>query len=70
MSRHTIYLSNEEDQFVEFMKRKCGSISGVVHASLKVFQKEQLKNYYQQKTESYPELQKAQSKILNKLGKS
>lgn len=70
MSRHTIYLSDEEDQFVEFMKRGFGSISGVIHASLKTFQKEQLKKYYQEKTEYYPELQKAQRKIIKKLGKS
>ena len=68
MSRHTIYLSDKEDQFVGVMKKALGSISGVIHAGLKVLEEEQLKNYYQQKTETYPELQKAQRKLLNKLG--
>lgn len=70
MSRHTICLSDEEDQFVGFMREAFGSISGVIHASLKSFQKEQLKKYYQQKSEYCPELQKAQSKIINKLSGS
>lgn len=70
MSRHTVYLSDEEDQFVEFMKGAFGSISGVIHASLETLQKEQLKKYYQEKTEYYPELQKAQRKTIKKLGKS
>jgi hypothetical protein len=70
MSRHTIYLSDEEDQFVNFMKKSFGSISGVIHVGLKALEREQLKNYYQQKAETYPELRKAQKKILNKLGES
>ena len=65
MSRHTIYLSKEEDQFVEFMKKGLGSVSAVIHVSLKTLQEEQLKKYYQQKTETYPELQKAQRKVIN-----
>ncbi|MCK4249340.1 MAG: hypothetical protein KAX15_06135 [Candidatus Omnitrophica bacterium] len=70
MSRHTIYLSEEEDQFVEVMKKGLGSMSAVIHVSLKTLQEEQLKKYYQQKTETYPELQKAQKKIINRQGKS
>lgn len=70
MSRHTVYLSEEEDRFVEFMKKELGSISAVIHVSLKTLREEQLKKYYQQKTETYPELQKAQRKIINGLGKS
>ncbi len=70
MPRHTVYLSDKEDQFIEFMKERFGSVSGVIHASLRAFEKEQLKEYYQQKTEYYPELQKAQKKIIRKLGKS
>lgn len=70
MSRHTIYLSEEEDRFVEIMKKGLGSMSAVIHVSLKTLQEEQLKKYYQQKTETYPELQKAQKKIINRQGKS
>ena len=70
MSRHTIYLSEEEDQFVEVMKKGLGSMSAVIHVSLKTLREEQLKKYYQQKTETYPELQKAQKKIINRQGKS
>ncbi len=67
MSRHTIYLSEEEDRFVEAMEKKLGSISGVIRAGLKKLQKEQLKEYYQQKEEQYPKLRKAQRKVLKRL---
>lgn len=67
MSRHTIYLSEEEDRFVEAMEKKLGSISGVIRAGLKKLQKEQLKEYYQQKKEQYPKLRKAQRKVLKRL---
>lgn len=66
MPRHTIYLSDSDDRFLQELKDKHGSISKVIHISLNKLRDEQLKKYYLQKSESYPELRKAQAKVIRK----
>jgi hypothetical protein len=60
MPRHTVYLSDSDDRFLQELKDKHDSISKVIHISLNKLRAEQLKKYYLQKSESYPELRKAQ----------
>jgi len=66
MPRHTVYLSDTDDRFLQELKDKHGSISKVIHISLNKLRAEQLKKYYLQKSESYPELRKAQAKVIRK----
>jgi len=66
MPRHTVYLSDSDDRFLQELKDKHGSISKVIHISLNKLRAEQLKKYYLQKSESYPELRKAQVKVIRK----
>jgi hypothetical protein len=66
MPRHTVYLSDSDDRFLQELKDKHGSISKVIHISLNKLRDEQLKKYYLQKSESYPELRKAQAKVIRK----
>ena len=66
MPRHTIYLSDPDDRFLQELKEKHGSISKVIHISLNKLRAEQLKKYYLQKSESYSELRKAQTKVIRK----
>jgi len=66
MPRHTVYLSDLDDRFLQELKEKHGSISKVIHISLNKLRAEQLKKYYLQKSESYPELRKAQVKVIRK----
>ncbi|MBA7534086.1 hypothetical protein ES705_26332 [subsurface metagenome] len=66
MPRHTVYLSDTDDRFLQEQKEKHGSISKVIHISLNKLRAEQLKKYYLQKSESYPELRKAQAKVIRK----
>ena len=66
MPRHTIYLSDPDDRFLQELKEKHGSISKVIHISLNKLRDEQLKKYYLQKSESYSELRKAQEKVIRK----
>jgi len=66
MPRHTVYLSDSDDRFLQELKDKHGSISKVIHISLNKLRDEQLQKYYLQKSESYPELRKAQAKVIRK----
>jgi len=66
MPRHTVYLSDSDDRLLQELKDKHGSISKVIHISLNKLRAEQLKKYYLQKSESYPELRKAQEKVIRK----
>jgi hypothetical protein len=66
MPRHTVYLSDSDDRFLQELKDKHGSISKVIHISLNKLRAEQLKKYYLQKSEYYPELRKAQTKVIRK----
>jgi hypothetical protein len=66
MPRHTVYLSDTDDRFLQELKEKHGSISKVIHISLNKLRAEQLKKYYLQKSESYPELRKAQLKVIRR----
>ena len=66
MPRHTVYFSDLDDRFLQELKDKHGSISKVIHISLNKLRAEQLKKYYLQKSESYPELRKAQAKVIRK----
>lgn len=66
MPRRTVYLSDHDDSFLQELKEKHGSISKVIHISLNKLRAEQLKKYYLQKSESYPELRKAQAKVIRK----
>ena len=66
MPRHTVYLSDSDDRLLQELKDKHGSISKVIHISLNKLRDEQLKKYYLQKSESYPELRKAQAKVIKK----
>jgi len=66
MPRHTVYLSDIDDRFLQELKEKHGSISKIIHISLNKLRAEQLKKYYLQKSESYPELRKAQVKVIRK----
>jgi hypothetical protein len=66
MPRHTVYLSDSDDRFLQKLKDKHGSVSKVIHISLNKLRAEQLKKYYLQKSESYPELRKAQAKVIKK----
>jgi len=66
MPRHTVYLSDLDDRFLQELKEEYGSISKVIHISLNKLKAEQLKKYYLQKSESYPELRKAQAKVIRK----
>ena len=66
MPRHTVYLSDTDDRFLQELKEKHGSISKIIHISLNKLRAEQLKKYYLQKSESYPELRKAQVKVIRK----
>jgi hypothetical protein len=66
MPRHTVYLSDSDDRFLQELKDKHGSVSKVIHISLNKLRAEQLKKYYLQKSESYPELRKAQAKVIKK----
>ena len=66
MPRHTVYLSDIDDRLLQELKEKHGSISKVIHISLNKLRAEQLKKYYLQKSEFYPELRKAQAKVIRK----
>ena len=66
MPRRSLYLSDSDDRYLQELKEKHGSISKVIHISLNKLRAEQLKEYYLQKSESYPELRKAQAKIIRK----
>jgi len=66
MPRHTVYLSDPDDRFLQELKDKHGSISKVIHISLNKLRAERLKKYYLQKSESYPELREAQTKVIRK----
>lgn len=66
MPRHTVYLSEPDDRFLQELKEKHGSISKVIHISLNKIRAEQLKEYYLRKTETYPELRKAQEKVIRR----
>jgi len=66
MPRHTVYLSGPDDRFLQELKEKHGSISKVIHISLNKLRAEQLEKYYLQKSEFYPELRKAQAKVIRK----
>jgi len=66
MPRRSLYLSDSDDRFLQELKEKHGSISKVIHISLNKLRAEQLKEYYLQKSVSYPELRKAQAKIIRK----
>jgi len=66
MPRRTVYLSDPDDRFLQELKEKHGSISKIIHISLNKLRDEQLKKYYLQKSESYPELRKAQEKVIRK----
>jgi len=66
MPRRTVYLSDSDNRFLQELKDKHGSISKVIHISLNRLRAEQLKQYYLQKSESYPELRKAQAKVIRK----
>ncbi|MBA7559906.1 hypothetical protein ES695_13040 [Candidatus Atribacteria bacterium 1244-E10-H5-B2] len=66
MPRHTVYLSDSDDKFLQELKNKHGSISKVIHISLNKLRAEQLKKYYLQKSEIYPELRKAQAKVMKR----
>jgi len=69
MSRHTIYLSESDSKLLQELKRKHGSISKVIKVSLSKLREEQLKEYYQKKSETYPELRKAQNKVMERQDK-
>lgn len=64
MPRCTVYLTEENSNFIEIVKEKFGSVSKVVQVSLEKLQNERLKEYYQQKSETYPELHKAQAEVI------
>jgi len=66
MPRRTVYLSEADNRFLQELKEKHGSVSKVIHISLNKLRAEQLKKYYLQKSESYSELRKAQSKVIRK----
>lgn len=66
MPRHTVYLSDPDERFLQELKEKHGSISKVIHISLNKLRAEQLKKYYLQKSESYPEFRKAQAKVIKR----
>ena len=66
MPRRTVYLSEADNRFLQELKEKHGSVSKVIHISLNKLRAEQLKKYYLQKSESYSELSKAQSKVIRK----
>jgi len=66
MPRRSLYLSDSDDRFLQELKEKHGSISKVIHISLNKLRAEQLKKYYLQKSESYPELRKAQEKVIKR----
>jgi Arc/MetJ-type ribon-helix-helix transcriptional regulator len=66
MSRHSIYLPDSDDKFLEEEKMIFGSISKVIHVSLNLLREEKMKEYYLQKSESYPELRKAQEKVIRR----
>ena len=66
MPKRTVYLSDPDDRFLQELKEKHGSVSKVIHISLNKLRAEQLKKYYLQKSESYPELRKMQAKVIRK----
>ena len=64
MSRCTVYLTDANARFMESIKDKFGSISKVVQYSLEKLQRDRLKEYYLQKSETYSKLHKAQAKVI------
>jgi len=66
MPRRSLYLSDSDDRYLQELKEKHGSISKVIHISLNKLRAEQLKEYYLQKSETYPELRKAQEKVIKR----
>lgn len=66
MPRHSIYLPDSDEKYLEEKKRKFGSVSKVIHYSLNKLKEAEMKEYYLQKSESYPELRKAQDKVIRK----
>ncbi len=64
MSRCTVYLSEANTRFVESVKDEFGSVSKVVQYSLEKLQREKLKEYYLNKSETYSHLHKAQAKVI------
>ncbi len=66
MSRHTVYLSESDSKLLQELKEKHGSVSNVIRFSLQKLREEQLKEYYMKKLESYPELRRAQKKVIER----
>lgn len=66
MSRHSIYLSEADDKFLEKEKERFGSASKVIQVSLNKLREDEMKEYYLQKNESYSELRKAQEEVIKR----
>ena len=66
MPRHTVYLSESDNKLLQDLKKKHGSVSQVIRASLYKLREEQLKEYYTKKSENYSELRQAQSKVIER----
>jgi predicted CopG family antitoxin len=66
MPRHTVYLSESDSKLLKELKTKHGSVSNVIRNFLHTLREEQLKEYYIKKLESYPELRRAQKKVMER----
>ncbi|MDA3792547.1 MAG: hypothetical protein PF545_02675 [Elusimicrobia bacterium] len=70
MARHSIYLPDSDEKFLNEQKNQFGSVSKIIHVSLNKLREEKMKEYYIQKSESYTDLRKAQKKVIRRQEKT
>lgn len=64
MSRYSVYIPDEDDIIIEKAKHKYGSVSKAFQVLLEQFKKQDMADYYKQKSEDYADLRNAQRKVM------
>ena len=64
MSRYSIYIPDEDDIIIKKAKNKYGSISKAFQALLEQFKRQDMEDYYKEKSEDYADLRNAQSRVM------
>lgn len=64
MSRYSIYIPDEDDIIIKKAKNKYGSISKAFQVLLEQFKKQDMEDYYKEKSEDYADLRNAQSRVI------
>lgn len=64
MSRYSIYIPDEDDIIIEKARHKYGSVSKAFQVLLEQFKKQDMKDYYKEKSEDYADLRNAQNRVI------